>query len=307
MLTKNIKLNKKDTWVYRLMQVGIFALFAATLIILGIKVIFPSKTFRLNTTNVNDSDNNVSEVKISPDTLVFNASDGNPFSTVSIKIFGDVGNELPSISIKKSYEAFMYPTAQPITELGEIEINKLILEGESVYIVGNGKLYPIDRPETFESAGFKWENIQDSKDTDLNQYEKQKLFNYTAVHPTGTIFKAVDSGKYYIIIDEKKHEIKGDLLKNLELRKQAIQVNENISTKKCESKKHYINQNISYCNISLDNIQEEAGKDYKITITNTNPEKITRIESKFIKELNEFNLKRGVKNILNAIKARYLN
>ncbi|MFC1638548.1 hypothetical protein ACFL2R_03930, partial [Patescibacteria group bacterium] len=267
--------------------------------------IFPSEKFSLNTKNINSSENNVSEIKINQDSIVFNASSGEPFSRAEIKINKNTDSESPEISIKKSYEAFMYPESEPITDLGENEINSLIQKGDSVYIFGNGKYYPIDRPETFESAGFKWENIEESKDINLGNYEKQKLFNYKSVHPNGTVFKATDSGKLYFILNEKRHKIQGELLKNPEINKQAIEVRENISTKSCQVKKGTIRKNNFLCHIPLEEIQSESGKDYKITITNINSLATKKIETKFIKELNKHNLKSGVKNIINKIKLRY--
>ncbi|MFC1644757.1 hypothetical protein ACFL08_01890 [Patescibacteria group bacterium] len=305
MLTKKIKLSKKNKNIYHLIQAGVFALFALSLINLGAKIIFPSKHFTLDAQDINASENNISEINITSASITFNASSGEPFSGSNIKIIGNNNAKMPELSIKKSYEAFMYPETGPITSLGENEINSLVTKGDSVFIIGNGKLYPIDRPETFESAGFKWENIQDSQDIDLNTYEKQKLFNYKAIHPDGTVFKTIDTNKYYYILNEEKHEIQGDLLNNPRVKKEAIEVNENISTETCISKRGFIKKTTYLCHIPLDKIQKEPGKDYKITITNINASKINTVETKFIKSFNKYNFKRGVMNIINKTNARY--
>ncbi|HPN54806.1 MAG TPA: hypothetical protein PLB52_02630, partial [Candidatus Moranbacteria bacterium] len=58
----------------------------------------------------------------------------------------------------------------------------------SVYILSNGKSYPINSANTFVRMGFDWQDVIPIDSEELSLYEKQKIFTLNQAHPDGTIF-----------------------------------------------------------------------------------------------------------------------
>lgn len=79
----------------------------------------------------------------------------------------------------------------------------------SVYVVSGKNSYPINNPRTFESMGYRWDEVLPANSEEIGIYEEQKLFTLSSPHPEGTIFKTSDTGRYFYIKDREKRELVG--------------------------------------------------------------------------------------------------
>lgn len=94
----------------------------------------------------------------------------------------------------------------------------LVSSNESVFILSDGKRYPIDNVDTFTAMGYSWDDLIAITPEELGAYEKQKLFTQDSPHPDGTVFVDRASGEYYLIEKNKKHRFISPLAAQLYLR-----------------------------------------------------------------------------------------
>lgn len=310
MLTKDIQL--KPIWQkrYKATQLFVFALFFAILSYFLYKILFPSEYYSFSFRNPNDKSNSIINASLENNAITFDAIAREKFSVIKVKTNLEKNSSpLPDnqIKIDKSYLAFFYPQGEDITNPDEFEINFLVSEGESVYIIGNEKKYPIDNPVTFLSHGFKWENVGNSQNIDLNTLEKENLFNINDPHPNGTVFKIRDEERYFLIKDGKKHELKGEALKKPDLEKEAIVVEKNTQLEeRCKLSKNFLMPKKYSCKIKPESITKTAGGNYRFNIPNISKDnQLKTINVEFKRDITFENLKLSLKEIKDKVFLRY--
>ncbi|MCD6149983.1 hypothetical protein J7J13_04355 [bacterium] len=270
-LTKKIKLASAWEKRYKILRVFVFLAFLAGMFWMGYLILFPSQYFSFSLLHPNSSKNTLVGFQKFEDKLIFNAASAGNFSKAKISFLlkkDSAPLENNKLSVRKSYQAFFYPTGENILSPADYSINSLVSSGKSVFIIGHNKKFPINNPRTFELSGFSWNNVKTADGKDLSQYKKQGLFTIDNAHPSGTVFLTKENSKYFYIQDEERHEIKGEALAKSDLRKKAVLAEEKglVIKKECSLKKSFFFANHYSCAIPIDELNPLIGKDYQFEI-----------------------------------------
>lgn len=285
------QLNRKDKQIYTFANFIIFFLLALFVLVMLIRVIFPSQFFTYSFANVNSLKNTLTDMAQRENWINFYAS--TPLNFSQIKINVELDKAAPQwdnqkVTIAKSYKAFFYPEGGALNILDTREENSLVSIDDSVFIIGNRQKTPIDSTVTFESLGYNWDNLS-TNTTDLSLYEKQKLADINAAHPTGTILKTTGSNYYYFIENSTKRKIVNPTVGNI---KNAIAVDEKSLTKNdsCILEKNKLFNKKYSCSVPLSQLVSLIGKDYRFAITDLPADvKIKKIDVEFTKSLTKEN------------------
>ncbi|MDH4330702.1 MAG: hypothetical protein OEV93_04080 [Candidatus Moranbacteria bacterium] len=310
MLTKDIQLNTLWQKKYHNAQLIIFVFFFLALSYFLYKILFPSEFYTYSFRNPSDKSNSIINVNSFNDSIVFDTIARENFSVINVRMSLEKDSSPlsdNSIKVDKSYLAFFYPQGENISNPDDFEINSLVAQGDSVYIVGNEKKYPIDNPTTFISHGFKWENIKSDSDIDLNSLEKENLFNINDPHPDGTIFKIKGEERYFLIKNNQKHELSRDALKKPNLKKESVAVEKNTELKeKCELSKNIFLSRKYSCKIKPENIADIAGGNYRFNVPNISKgNHIKSINVEFKRDITFENFRLSLKEIRDKVFLRY--
>ncbi|MDX9913453.1 MAG: hypothetical protein RBS77_02640 [Candidatus Moranbacteria bacterium] len=287
----SLQLNKKDKQIYRFANFIIFFLLTLFILFMLVKVIFPSQFFTYSFANVNSLKNTLTDIIQDENWINFYASTPLNFSRIKVNLELDKSSpklDNQKIIVEKSYKAFFYPEGSVLTNLDSKEENTLISIDDSVFIIGNQQKTPIDSTVTFESLGYDWNNLA-ANTTDLSLYEKQKLADINAAHPTGTILKTTGNNYYYFVENYTKRKIVNPAAGNI---KNAIAVDEKSSAKYdvCVLEKNKLFNRKYSCSVPLSQIVNLIGKDYRFTIADLPTDiKIKKIDVEFKKSLTKDN------------------
>jgi hypothetical protein len=290
---KSIQLNKKDRQIYRFANFIIFTLLAIYILFAMLKAIFPSQFFTYSFININSLKNTLTDLQQEKNSTSFYASTPLNFSQIKINLELSVATpklEDGKVMIQKSYKAFFYPETSALNDLGSREENSLVSIDDSVFIIGNQRKTPIDSTTTFESLGYSWNNLK-SNETDLSNYEKQKLADINVAHPAGTILKAKETSNFYFIENLTKRKL---LNYSPEKIKNAILVDDKSLLKNdfCILEKNRIFNKKYSCTVPISQIADFIGKDYRVTIANIPSDiKIKKIDIEFKKSLTQDNFR----------------
>lgn len=261
-------LNKKDNKIYLILNSLLFVILFFLAIFIIYKIIFPSQYFTYSFNNINSLKNTITDVSISKQAINFYASTASNFSQVKINIeLSTPNNQLSNkkISTQKSYKSFFYPQGDDLINLDSKEENRLVSIDNSVFIIGNNQMTPIDSTLTFESLGYDWNDVVENK-ADLSTYEKQKLADPNASHPTGTILKTTGGNNFYFIENRTKRRIINPQIENI---KNAILVNDSSLDieENCTLKKSILLTKKYQCTLNLSTLETLRGKDYKFELS----------------------------------------
>jgi hypothetical protein len=155
---------------------------------------------------------------------------------------------------------------------------------QSVFILSEGKSYPISNAETFVKMGFDWNNVIAVNSEELGIYAKQKQFTYNQPHPDGTLFLDQKINKYFVIQNEEKHPIENAAVAKTyaEQKPVLVSLQESEVSVSCQLKKKFLSLSNTYtCNIPLNSIDSFLGFDFQIDAKFTDNEKISNINTTF--------------------------
>jgi len=287
---KSLKLNQKNTRKYWLINSVVFVPIILFAIFTVQKIIFPSQRFYNSFENPDDPRDNITDISLKDNSLTLFTSTNLEFSYIKMTLnLEEKNNSLENLplSTKKSFKAFFYPQGEDLENLNGKEENRLVSVGESVYIVGNGMMTPINTAETFIELGYQWQNVEENNQ-DLSSYEKQKLTNINFTHPTGTILKTTENNQFYFIENQTKRKIlnvKESEVKNpISVNQASLDNPEICQLKKINSKKYS-------CLIPTKNIAKFIGKDYMFSLENIpDNAKLKNLELQFKKSTNWENM-----------------
>lgn len=142
----------------------------------------------------------------------------------------------------------------------------LASSNQSVFILSNGKSYPVANAETFLSMGFHWEDIIPLQPNELGFYQQQKQFNQNQPHPDGTLFVDEKSHEYFIIDSGTKRPILSQAIISTFSKQKLIIASQEALTKSvsCLLNSPFFAQSTFSCESSLSGINQYPGNYYEI-------------------------------------------
>lgn len=441
-LTKNIQLEPQLRKKYFIARILLYIIFLAIVLFTFDRILFPSVSFIFDFSNPNSSKNTLGlslatsqsntlskGSVIANENMAFDANPSGIFSRATISLTANsnsknMGND--SVIIRKSYEAFFYPTGNPvgfrdgtllvmdnyyyivsdgvlrkfsntslITQLGyskdsfmpvyqdDLKYNKpgdditdateypddtLFIIGDtyyqlkdqqlspfvsanaflsqfdtnqaiiktadflnqyklsetslgfadgtlasvapSVFILSEGKSYPISNADTFVRMGFDWNNVVPINSEELGIYEKQKQFTINQPHPDGTLFLDQKTNEYFVIQDGEKHPIESaTIVKTYAKQKPVLaDLEESNNSISCQLKKSWtlFNNNAYNCTVPLDSLNNFIGNDFRIDVKFADNAKITDINTNFSTSLDWTNLHSALSKIKGNLITNYV-
>ncbi|MCK9378853.1 MAG: hypothetical protein M0P97_01780 [Candidatus Moranbacteria bacterium] len=308
---------QKAYWISRVILAVAFLLAG---MYLSYRILLPSNKFLYLYSNPASIQNNLSATPQKNNLPLLYATTIDDFSRISSRIFlkNNDANFDPSgkISVRKSYQAFFYPQGEDITVPLEqsgfnTEDGKLISSPEAVYVLAGNQKFPLDNPITFESLGYDWNKVFPLDEETLSQYEKGKLLNIRSPHPDGTIFRTIDTNKYFYISNGEKREIKGsqELIASYTKDKSIISVSEkSLSDYQICSLKKTGFFFISYsCPINASSLMEYPGKNYEFSAEtkSSQVQYINDIQIEFERDITWKNIRSSLSLIKSRIILKY--
>jgi len=196
-----------------------------------------------------------------------------------------------------------YPVSE--TYLGFAD-GTLVSSAESVFILSEGKSYPIENDVTFSAMGFSWDDVIAVTANEIGVYKKQKQFTRNDSHPNGTIFVDQKTNKYFIIKDKKRKPIISPaLIKTYSKQKPVLASSlEAEKESSCTLKKKFFSSNTYECRVSLKDLTLLTGNDYQMSATFSNSAKPSSINATFSTPLTFHSLRNSLSTIKTKLKNR---
>lgn len=304
---------------YRISRIFLVIAFLFAGIYLTYRILLPSNSFFYSYSNPESIQNNLSAVAQENNLPLLYATTIDDFSTIKAGVsFEDIDEDSTSsekISIRKSYQAFFYPQGEdivvPLDQSGlNTEDGKLVSSPEAVYVLSGNQKLPIDNPITFESLGYSWDKVFPLDEESLSRYEKGKLINIRAPHPSGTVLRTIDTDKYFYISNEEKREIKGspELIASYTKDKSVVSVSEKSLSdyRQCSPQRTGVFFSSHNCSIDASSLIEYPGKNYEFFTQLESPEKIRDIQIEFKRDITWKNIRTSLSLIKSRIILKYL-
>jgi len=264
------------------------------------------------------------ELSINPQGAKITLSDGYPDGTlfkISDNFYLKKNSQLQKFSSQGAYLS-QYPLSWTIAKdenflnsnmvsnnLIGFADGSLISYGDAVSIVSGQNIFPIDNFTTFEMLGYVWDDLIPAGGDEVSLYEKQKLINLTSSHPSGTIFYAADTDKYYLIQDGQKRLLPSKKIADSWLQKSPILVDgqsleiqgQCALDKKSWSFKSYL------CSADISALQNLKGKDYEFKFTSQENFRTSDLVVRLKKEYSLNNLNNNLREIFSRVKKNYVS
>lgn len=330
--TPEVVLDERNSKIYAALRPALFSgAFLAGLYIASL-VLFPSQYFSFDFLNANSSKNTLLNPQADGSALdhgrfpeqkpvSFFAPVTEKYSSVEISFtLSQKSAPLTSgqVSLKRSFQAFFYPEGETLGPKGEslfpvseekigFADGSLISSPDSIFIVSNGKILPIDSEVTFLSSGFRWEDVIQAGSDELSLYEKGKLFTLASPHPDGTVFSATDEKSWYLIKDGRKLKLPSENIMRSWTKLTPIDASaQGLETSvACQLQKDFWSRRSYSCRIPLENLQNLPGKDFRFETTSDSEIKVNTISARFIRDMNYTNFLFSASTFLNRIKNHY--
>jgi hypothetical protein len=183
----------------------------------------------------------------------------------------------------------------------------LISSPDSIFIVNDGKILPIDSTLTFLANGFHWEDVIRASSDELSFYEKGKLFTLNTPHPNGIVFFATDEKRWFMVKDGQKLPLPSEKI----MRSWTKQIPVDVTlqsldiTSGCELQKNIWPLRTYSCRIDLTNLQNLPGKDFQFETIAASEIKVDSISAQFIRDMNYDNFLFSSSLFYNRIKNNY--
>lgn len=186
----------------------------------------------------------------------------------------------------------------------------LVSSGISAFVISQKNLFPINNVITFESKGFRWEDVVPIGSDEIALYEKQKLFNIQSLHPNGVIFSDEKENAHFMIDDGTKKRIPSKNILQSWLRKspvpfslEALNIFRScaLHQKKLSLKPAY------FCVISIKDLENLPGTGFEFESTFDSDVKLGVIDANFKKELSYSNFKSSATYFITTIMNKYVS
>lgn len=177
----------------------------------------------------------------------------------------------------------------------------------SVFILSEGKSYPISNAETFVRMGFDWNNVIQLDSEEFGIYERQKQFTYNQPHPNGTLFMDQKTNKYFVIMNGEKHPVESAAIaKTYSKQKPVIaDLEESETGVSCQLKKNWLSNNAYACTVSLDSLNNFVGNSFQIDAKFADKTKVVNVNTTFSTSLTWANLRSTLSRIKGNLVTNY--
>lgn len=259
---------------------------------------------KLNKTGdeITDTNNYPNDTLFAIEDTYYQLKNQQLFPFVSTQAFLSQFDGIAAIAKNKDFLS-RYPVSE--TYLGFAD-GTLVSSTDSVFILSEGKSYPIENDVTFLAMGFSWDNVLAITTNELGIYKKQKQFTRNDPHPNGTIFVDQKTNKYFIIKDKKRRPISSPALIKTYSKQKAILADSTAAEKEsaCILKKKIFSPNTYECSVSLEDLMPLVGNDYQISTTFSESAKLSSINTTFSTPLTFHSLKNSLSTIKTKLKNR---
>lgn len=177
----------------------------------------------------------------------------------------------------------------------------------SVFILSEGKSYPISNADTFVRMGFDWNNVTPINSEELEIYEKQKQFTYNQPHPDGTLFMDQKTNKYFIIGNGEKHPIESATIAKTYAEQNSVLVDIQTSevSVSCQLEKAFLSNSKYVCDIPINSLNNFIGNTFQFNVRFANNIKITNIGTVFFTSLDWENFRLALSKIKGGLITNY--
>ena len=207
-LTREINLNDRDNKLYKKFQCFLYlAAFFLTLY-LSYLIIFPHKYFSFSFLNPTSNQNSIaSPASTEKNGMIFDTNITGDYSNALVTINLNSSSEKPgasSISLRKSYQSFLYPEGAPIGW----RTGSLLKNNGSYYLVSDSKMRKFSSSATLFALGYTEESFQTVSTEDLAYNQLGAEITATDSYPNSTLFRIENN--YYILNDQKLQKFVSD-------------------------------------------------------------------------------------------------
>lgn len=239
------------------------------------------------------------------DETYYQLRDQKLFAFISTQAFLSQFDAKQSIAQNKDFLK-NYPLAEEQLEFAD---GTLASYGESVYILSDGKSYPIADADTFMRMGFIWDDILAIDSGELSAYKKQKQFTMNQPHPDGTIFFDRATEKLFIIKDKEKHPIESESISQGYNKHNYITADSAKSevAVSCNLEKSFLSGSKYKCDINIESFENFPGNDYQVETYFNSEAKINSIDAVFSTPIKWSNLYSSLSKIKQRLKDNYKN
>ncbi|MDP1845843.1 MAG: hypothetical protein Q8L09_03780 [Candidatus Moranbacteria bacterium] len=192
---------------------------------------------------------------------------------------------LPVVSLERTYQAFLYPAGPDINSQDELR-NLLYIDNSTkysngtllhnkptdrVFLISHGKKILFPGPEILLAFGYGFDYMVDVDQSVIDQYPEadEGVFLWTLPHPDGIIFESFPTHSFYLILNGQKRLITDpNFMDKAWPEHYSIPVNDitPANRSQCQiSAKDYTNGNIK-CAFYADNLPVALGKYYLFTL-----------------------------------------
>jgi hypothetical protein len=321
--------------IYKILRFLIYSIPAIAIIVGVYLVLFPIEDYKYYSDNPNLSKFEIAKDE-STNALKFGVSPLREHPLVDLSMdFKSTERKScfensPEIKMEKTYQAFLFPDGDPITDEGKLK-EKLFFDNNSkypngsllhlkptneVFFISQGKRILFSGPEVFRAFGFSFENMIDVDKSALDQFPEadQDVLLWTHPHPDGTIFQSFPSHKLYLIADGNKYLIADkSLLDSIWKENYSVPVGDenpdNLLV--CGANAEDIAKQKISCHFDSQQLMSSLGKYYYFSIKF--PEKcaisdfhVRNAQIDFIAEKSYSTVKDSLRNIFASILNRYI-
>ena len=177
---------------------------------------------------------------------------------------------------------------------------------DSVYILSEGKSYPVADALTFNEMGLNWNDVTPLNQDELSVYDKQKQFTVNDPHPNGTIFMDQKTKTNFIIQNGFKLPVPNDLILKTYSKNNPViaDLDGAKQESECVLRKNLFSSTSFSCQAPLQNLTGLVGNDYQITAEFQNNAILNNINATFSTPFNSSSLMNSLSKIKTALKNR---
>lgn len=179
----------------------------------------------------------------------------------------------------------------------------LVSSADSVFIISEGKSYPVENAETFLAMGFDFNNVLQLTQDEINAHTKQKQFTHNDPHPNGVVFFDRKANKYFAVENGTKRPFETEKVAGSYLKQKPVIADseEILLESSCKLTKKLFPSNTYSCSTTLQNLTAAIGNDYQITTIFSNDAKLKSIRTTFSTPLKVESLKSSLAKIKERI------